>query len=152
MQTSLKDEMKYERHKINFLIEKEKYLALQKLSAKQGVSISRLIRDAVTDALDTKHTEEHLEQEEARIEEAVSKGMKKDVDRLAGLTVKGSILEARSFFLLAKFLELLAQATELCTAEEYQEILEKTQVLGARYMGVREENSDNFIKSAINNL
>lgn len=140
------------RRNVNFMIEEEKFNELVKFAAKNNTTVSDIIRASLDKSMSLKMYEEQEEFIYDNINKAVKEAMKSQTDRLASLVVKGAILEGRTFFTTAKFLELLTQATDICTREEYQEILQTAQILGAKYMGAKEENMDNFMKLAMRDI
>lgn len=135
-----------------FKLEEEKYSELEKIAVKNHLTISDVMRASVDRTLSLKSFDEQEQKIYDNISEAVKNSMKIQVDRLASLIVKGAILEGRNYFTSTKVFALMAERLDFIGEQEFQEILSAAAKYGTKYMGIKEQNMDSFINSAVNDM
>lgn len=128
--------MQHERKRLNLRVSKNMYNALEKLSVKQKISISEVIRQLISKGLSIEATQDSIDDIRSHIRAELEGYLKPQIDRIIKCVIKGGIAASAGYFLNAKALaELIPPHLQV----EYESALMESKKLGIAYMQVRDK-------------
>lgn len=140
---------KLERKRLNLRVTEAMYDALEKLSAKQGITISEQIRLFINKGLSIEATQSEIDDIRSHIRAELESYLKPQVDRIIKCVVKGGISSSASYYLNAK---ALAEFVPAHLQVEYENALMESKKLGIAHMQVRDRKVDEFMTESESKL